>query len=119
MRPNRAEKICEQYGSAFLPPVGEAKVGIALGTLSKEPMNALRISQDGSACGWYIWGGEKMLDTPDFFQPLHVAHLPKYCAQLVPYLALAPGWRVLLAPNQIDVWFDAALCKSNSARNDT
>jgi hypothetical protein len=28
---------------------------------------------------------------------------------LVPYLGLAPGWRVLLAPSHIDVWYDPML----------
>jgi len=27
----------------------------------------------------------------------------------VPFLGLPPGWRVLLAPGQEEVWFDAEL----------
>ncbi len=37
---------------------------------------------------------------------MHVAHLPEYAPTLVPYLALAPGWGVILAPGYEDVWYD-------------
>jgi hypothetical protein len=60
-------------------------------------------------CGWYIWGGGEFPQDPEFFQALHVEHLSEYCAQLLPFLALAPGWRVLLAPGYEDVWYDETL----------
>ncbi len=44
-----------------------------------------------------------------FFVPLHVEHLGEWCPEAVPYLALPPGWRFLLAPDYEDVWFDATL----------
>jgi hypothetical protein len=44
----------------------------------------------------------------DFFVPLHVEHLAEWCAQLLPYLALPPGWGVVLAPGYEDVWYDPA-----------
>ena len=28
--------------------------------------------------------------------------------EVLPYLGLAPGWRFLLAPGHVDVWFDPA-----------
>lgn len=58
--------------------------------------------------GWYVWGGELSAD-PEFFKPLHVCHLADYAPELLPFLALAPGWRVLLAPGHEDVWYDEAL----------
>ena len=84
-------------------------MGTALSTLSLKPLNALRHQTEGESCGWYIWGGEELSQGPEFFQPVHVSHLPRYCSQLLPYLALAPGLRVLLAPGQEDVWYDALL----------
>ena len=45
----------------------------------------------------------------DAFAPVHVAHLPEHCPELAPYLGLAPGWRVLVAPGYVDVWYDRAL----------
>jgi hypothetical protein len=84
------------------------KVGIALPTLGDLPLNALRHRPGNGTTGWYIWGGN-LSDAPDFFQTLHAEHLYEYVPQLVPYLALAPGWRVLIAPAQLDVWYDASL----------
>ncbi len=101
-------EICDHYGSIFQPPGEDERLGIAIDTLQRLPLNALRHpSQDGTS-GWYIWGGE-LSDAPDFFQPLHVHHLVMHAQTLVPYLALAPGWRVLLAPGQVEVWYDPAL----------
>jgi hypothetical protein len=101
--------ICAEFGSEFVPPDADSKVGIALSSLGKEPLNALRHPPEGSTCGWYIWGGEELSEDVDFFQPLHVRHLVQHCPAIVPYLALAPGWRVLLAPGQEDVWYDTAI----------
>jgi hypothetical protein len=105
--PSQAE-ICEKFGSLFSPLREDEKVGIALATLSQLPLNALRHSSEHDTSGWYIWGGE-LSDSPDFFQPLHVHHLVAHAPVIVPYLALAPGWRVLLAPGHEDVWYDPAL----------
>lgn len=82
-------------------------VRIALKTLERLPINALRHPVHGNTTGWYIWGGEYSCGD-DFFQPIHAAHLFNVLPSLIPYLALAPGWRVLLAPEQIDIWYDPA-----------
>jgi hypothetical protein len=101
-------QICEQFGSLFQPPAMDSHVGIALSTLNQLPLNALRHPSEQDTCGWYIWGGELSQDA-EFLQPLHVHHLVKHAPQMVPYLGLAPGWRVLLAPGQTDVWYDPTL----------
>lgn len=101
-------ETCRRFGSPVEPPDPMLKVGIALETLATPPLNALRHAPEGDTCGWYIWGGELSGD-PGFFQALHVSHLPDACPLIVPYLALAPGWRVLLAPSQEDVWYDGSL----------
>ena len=46
----------------FLP----ALAGVALDSLDKVPLNALRHSPEGNTCGWYIWGGEELSEAPDF-----------------------------------------------------
>jgi hypothetical protein len=101
-------EICKAFGSLFQPPGADERLGIALSTLGKLPLSALRHPPERGTCGWYIWGGE-FSDDPEFFQPLHVHHLVQHAAQLVPYLALGPGWRVLLAPQQTEVWYDPTL----------
>ena len=101
-------EICDQHGSLFEPPGEDQSLGIALPTLSRLPLNALRHHPENGTCGWYIWGGE-LSDDPEFFQPLHVHHLVAHAPALLPFRALSPGWRVLLAPEQTDVWYDPAL----------
>ena len=103
------EDTCRKYQADCVLPNSEAKVGIALNTLHKEPLNALRHPAKVDTCGWYIWGGEELSKANDFFQPLHVAHLTEKCPEIVPYLGLAPGWRVLLVGDYVDVWYDEAL----------
>ena len=100
--------LCAMHGSPFDPPDEDDRVGVAIASLDQSPLNALRHLPASGTCGWYIWGGTLLAD-PDFFSPLHVHHLVEHAPDLVPYLALAPGWRVLLAPGQTEVWRDESL----------
>lgn len=102
-------KVCDRVGSAFDPVHLSDKVGIALDSLHMRPLNALRHPPEAGTTGWFIWGGDFPSTAADFFQPLHVYHLSEYVPQLKDYLALTPGWRVLLASGVEDVWFDAGL----------
>lgn len=102
--------VCERFGASFLAFDQTEKVGIALHTLTQLPLNALRLTPENGTCGWYVWGGEYS-SAPDFFVPLHAAHLSERCESIVSYLGLAPGWRVQIAPNHEDVWFDGELLK--------
>jgi len=108
--------ICRRFGSPVCVPTSDLKVGIALQTLHLIPLNALRHPVEGGTCGWYIWGGEDFSEADDFFDPLHVAPLEEYCPNLMPYIGLAPGWRVLLAPGYEDVWYDEALLDTRAER---
>jgi hypothetical protein len=101
--------VCARYGSKVVASTPQEKLGVALATLEKIPLNALRHRSAGGTCGWYIWGGETLSEDPEFFQPLHVEHMSSRCPEILPYLALAPGWRVLLAPGHTDAWYDPAL----------
>jgi len=103
-------EMVERYGSAFVPPRSDEIVGVAFDSLNQLPLNALRHPAQGSTCGWYIWGGELSQD-PAFFESLHACHLSQYVPELVPFLALEPGWRVLLIKGRTDVWYDPALLK--------
>ena len=105
--PSQAD-VCGKVGSAFCPLDEDDCVGVALATLDQAPLNALRHHAENGTSGWYIWGGEYS-DDPGFFQPLHVHHLVARAPAIVPYLALAPGWRVLLAAGHEDIWYDPAL----------
>ena len=91
-------EICAAFGSDFVPPAPLDKVAVALNTLDQSPLNARRVSPERGACGWYVWGGEggSRSRTAGFFQTLQVAHLLERCPQIIPFLGLAPGWRVRL-----------------------
>jgi len=111
MNPVEAKQaeICSRQGVSPEPPSSFLKVGIALSTLGQQPINGLRHPPESGTSGWFIWAGEHLSSAPDFFQPLHVQHLAEQCPEALPYLALPPGWRFLVAPGQEDVWFDASL----------
>jgi hypothetical protein len=89
------------------------KVGLALATLGKAPVNGLRHPPTGDTTGWYLWAGEELEQRDDFFQPVHVEHLSELLPQVLPYLDLGPGWRFLVADGQEEVWFDASLLDVN------
>ena len=93
-----ARDICAAYGSKFFPPSPLDKVAIALNTLDQPPLNARRVTPERGICGWYIWGckGGRHARAAGFFETLPVAHLLERCPQIMPFLALAPGWRVSL-----------------------
>jgi hypothetical protein len=73
------------------------------------PINGHRHAPIGETTGWYIWAGGEMSDAPDFFVPLHVAHLAVWCPDVLPFLGLPPGWRFQIAPGHEDVWEDRSL----------
>ena len=107
---NRQQKeICIKNGSSYVVAEPSSKLGIAIDSLNNLPLNALRHIPAGDTCGWYIWGGEELSDDVDYFKPLRVSHIKDHCPEIEKYLGLAPGWRVLLAGEQEEVWFDEKL----------
>jgi hypothetical protein len=86
------------------------KVGIARNVRDGLlPINGLRHPIEGETTGWYIWAGEDLSTDPDFFVPLHAAHLREWCPAAVRFLGLPPGWRFLVADSYEDVWEDSSL----------
>jgi|GEM_PF-1353101 len=98
-------EVCRRFGAQVSVPSPGEKLGIAIQSLDALPLTAVRHVIENGTCGWYIWGGDYS-DDPDFYQPLCVEHLARYCPQLLPYLAMAPGWGVVLAPEYEDVWYE-------------
>jgi hypothetical protein len=104
-------RTCERFGVEPVPAPPDGKVGIALNLRAgARPIKAIRHQPAGETTGWYIWGGdiEPSRQGDDFFVPLHVAHLPEWTPEIVSYLALPPGYGVIVGPGYEDVWFDAA-----------
>ncbi len=100
-------EVCHRFDVRHCPASVDAKAGVALSTIDQLPLNALRHVPTADSSGWYIWGGTELSQHKDFFQPLHVRHLADVSPGFLPYLGLPPGWRVLIAPDYEDVWFDA------------
>ena len=106
----RQIQVCRRFKVIPFPAPGHLKVGVAQNLQTGlEPIHGLRHPPEGQTTGWYLWAGDDFSDDPDFFGPLHVEHLLEWCPRVIPYLALPPGWRFLLARDQDDVWFDSAL----------
>jgi hypothetical protein len=99
--------ICERFGATPMDSPDDLKVGLAL-TSDGEPINGLRHPPEGDTTGWYIWRGE-LSRAADFFSPLHTRHLGARLPAVLPYLALPPGWRFLVAPGRADVWYDQSI----------
>jgi hypothetical protein len=100
--------VCARYGVEPVPSREDEKIGLGLHRGGGPPIHGLRHLPEGDNCGWYIWRGE-LTDDADFFDASHVAHLGDHAPEVLPYLALPPGWRFLIAPDHQNVWFDAQL----------
>lgn len=105
------QALCSKYCTGFIDSPNNLKVGISINIKNGElPVHGLRHPLEGDTTGWYIWAGEYS-DDPDFFKPLHVEHLKKWCPWILKYLGLPPGWRFLVTPDYEDVWEDASILK--------
>jgi len=104
------QTVCEWQNVEPNIPLPESKLGIALGTLGKEPINGLRQNPENGTNGWYIWCGTEMPLEDDAFSPLHVEHIDTCLAGINEYLSLPPGYRFLIDGNNYeDAWYDEAL----------
>ena len=103
-------ETCRRFNAKFCAAPDDSKVGISHNVRGNlQPINGLRHPPQGDANGWYIWAGEELSQDPDFFHPLHVAHLGSWCPEVLPYLGLPPGWRFLIAGDYVNAWYDAEL----------
>ena len=106
----RQRELCAQHGVEWVEAASHLKVGIARNVRSGlRPLNGLRHPPEGDTTGWYIWAGKTLSDDPEFFQPLHVAHLTELCPVVLEYLGLPVGWRFLVDGDYRDVWYDETL----------
>jgi hypothetical protein len=105
------ETVCRRHGLHCESPGAELKVGIARNVRDGiVPINGLRHRPVGDTSGWYIWAGEgEPSEDPEFFVPLHVAHMSEWCPDAVRFLGLPPGCRFLIAGDHEDVWQDPTL----------
>jgi hypothetical protein len=107
----KQRRLCAIHCCDFVPVTDSDKVGLALSTLGKQPINGLRHPVAGDTTGWYIWGGDQFSDSAEFFQPMCVDHLVELLPTIAEFLALPPGSRFLSAPGYIDIWSDESLLR--------
>mgnify|MGYP003613619740 CR=1 FL=1 len=100
------EETCRRAGSPVCIPNENLKIGIALQTKKLQPVTGMRGVPENGTEGWYVWAGEYSKD-PDFFQPIHIIHLIEIWPEIVPYLALAPGYRFIIDNEGYeDMWYE-------------
>ena len=109
-------RISTIHGSIDIPnvdarrPLPDDALGLALDTLRTMPLNGMRYLSEEGGSGWYIWGGDEVRQTADFFTPVRARNLGDYVSNLEPFLDLPPGFRF-----QTDnrghqkAWFDGSL----------
>jgi hypothetical protein len=101
--------FCEARECECLPATADSKLGYAMETEGRLPINGLRHPPQSDTNGWYVWCGDEMSSGPDFFSPLHTRHLIEKCPEVSKFLGLPPGYRFLIANDYIDLWYDSSL----------
>ena len=96
-----------------MKPEADTKLGIAIETIGKRPINGLRHPPEKGTNGWYIWFGEDFSEKGDFFKPVCMDHAGNYLSEdILDILCLEPGFRFLSANDYLDIWFDKNLLNS-------
>ena len=103
--------FCIEHAVEYAASLPESKLGFALSTAGKIPINGLRHPAVGETNGWYIWCGENFSNDAEFFKPLHASHFYEDYPEIARFLGLPPGFRFLFTSNGLDVWFDESLLK--------
>lgn len=103
--------LCRERSVAYVPAAPDSKLGFALKTIGRNPLNGLRHPPQEDTNGWYLWCGEMLSSDSDFFAPLHTRHLAEKCPEALRFLGLPPGYRFLVSGDYIDVWYDPELLK--------
>jgi hypothetical protein len=103
-------KFCSTKTIDAMLPAMDSKLGASRGAQSGLfPLNGLRHRPEGATNGWYIWAESELGTGENFFEPIHLSHIPECCPLAWKYLGLPPGWRFLVTPDYEDVWFDPSL----------
>lgn len=97
------QSYCKELNERCVPLSPDSRVGIALETQGKVPINGLRHPPEGNMNGWYLWPGEQFPSAADAFSPVQPHHLIDLRPEVIKFLGLPPGYRFLLADDVVDV----------------
>jgi hypothetical protein len=102
--------VCGRLGITAQVPTAGSKLGLALSTLGRFPVHGARLQPANGTNGWYIWCGDQWSEEADFYDPLHVEHIPEYLRLVQKYLSLPPGYKFIIDDQGYeDMWFDEEL----------
>jgi len=105
-------KVCERHGSPVIYPDEHMKIGVALQTKGRQPIRGRRYKPENGTEGWYIYAGDDTSEDPDFYKPVHIVHLHEIWPELIPYLALAPGYGFVIDDEGYeDIWYEPDIVK--------
>jgi hypothetical protein len=104
-------EVCRRFGVVPDPPSDDSRLGVALNLREADlwPVKGVRHPAETDTNGWYLFAGDQPGDADDFFQALHTRHLTVWRPEVLPYLALPPGWAFVIAPGYEDVYYDESL----------
>jgi hypothetical protein len=101
----KQKEVCAKYNSNWKPINYKLKIGTSV-DLNLDPLNGMREKAENGTTGWLIWSGE-FSENKDFFKPLCSEHLLQIRPQIIKYLGLDVGFRILIDNDGYeDVWFD-------------
>lgn len=97
--------LCEEFKSSYIKVSGDDVVAVAVNTLNQEPIVGIRKKPEPEEnVAWFIYGGE-MGEGEDFFETMTVRELQDILPEVLPYLALAEGFRFMIDREDYeDVW---------------
>ena len=97
--------LCEEFKSSYIKVSGDDVVAVAVNTLNQEPIVGIRKKPEPEEnVAWFIYGGE-MGEGEDFFETMTVRELQDILPEVLPYLALAEGFRFMIDHEDYeDVW---------------
>lgn len=98
--------LCEEFESAYIQVSGDDVIAIAVQTLDQDPIVGIRKKkpETDENISWYIYGGE-LQEGADFFETMTVRELQDVIPDVLPYLALEPGFRFMIDGDDYeDVW---------------
>ncbi|BCX73543.1 hypothetical protein KTJ16_06270 [Acinetobacter bereziniae] len=101
------KQICEKYNSKYIQLDDMEMVAFAMQSLGQQPIYAVRmVLEKEENVSWFIHCGEYS-SASDFYQAIHVSHLHQYLPEILPYLALEPGFQVIIDKQGYeDVWLN-------------
>ncbi len=103
------KNICERLKVEWVSTEPFRMVGLSIVNSNSSPFHALR-HPPANYSGWFLWS-EEYNEADDFFKTTHAWHLLEYRPEIIKYLGLPAGYRVLIDDKGYeDIWYDASLC---------